>query len=95
MVIEDPAGRLARALVATSRNLVVETEAEYRVSQVKLDWSITSGLRVSGQFQNYIQARYGAVAGGTPASGGKATMSSQPQPKTPASFTDPGFSFDT
>ena len=86
---------VARALVATSRNLIVETESEYRVSQVKLDWSITSGLRISGQFQNYIQARYGAVSGGTPPSGGKATMSSQPQPKTPGSFTSPGFPFDT
>ena len=85
----------ARALVATSRNLIVETEAEYRVSQVKLDWSITSGLRVSGQFQNFIQARYGAIAGAPPPAGQRATATTQPQPKTPSDVIRPSFPFDT
>lgn len=85
----------ARALVATSRNLIVETESEYRISQVRLDWSITSGLRVSGNFQNFIQARYGGVAGTPPPAGERSTMTTQPQPKTAEDVIRPTFPFDT
>ena len=49
----------ARALVATSRNLVVETESTYRVSEVHIAWSKDSGARVTGKFHNFIEAAYG------------------------------------
>jgi hypothetical protein len=49
----------ARAIVATSRGLVVELESTYRVSEVTVDWSKDTGAKVSGKFHNFIEARYG------------------------------------
>ena len=50
---------LARAIVATSRGLVVELESTYRISEVTVDWNKDTGAKVSGKFHNFIEARYG------------------------------------
>lgn len=84
----------ARALVATSRNLVVETEAFYRVSEVKIDWSKDSGAKVRGEFHNFIEARYGETGAPPTPSGAKATTARQAAPKTPQDFVNPNFPFD-
>ena len=63
----------ARAIVATSRGLVVETESTYRCSEVEIDWGLEK-TRVKGKFHNYIEARYGSQD--KPTAPGKETRSS-------------------
>lgn len=53
----DPAYALARMIVATSRNLIFNLQNYFRASNVKFDWDINSGISVSFDFQNYIEAR--------------------------------------
>jgi hypothetical protein len=47
---------IARAVVASSTNSVVELQQFFRVSNVKFDWSMT-GLAIAFDFQNYVVAR--------------------------------------
>ena len=84
----------ARAFVATSRNLVVETESTYRVSEVKIAWSKDSGLSVRGSFHNYIEAAVDQTEPAKPQSGARSSRVPQPKPKTVASVLDPNFDFD-
>ena len=69
--VEDQ--NFARAIVATSRGLVVETESTYRCSEVEIDWGLEK-IRVKGKFHNYIEARYGSQD--KPTAPGKETRSS-------------------
>lgn len=58
---------LARAIVATARNAVVETQLTYRVFEVELSWD-NPYLKINGKAHNYIEAAYGSTAddgGGT------------------------------
>jgi hypothetical protein len=48
---------LARAIVATSRNLVANLQNFFRVKNGKFDWDVSSGVSVSFDFENYIEAR--------------------------------------
>lgn len=48
---------LALAITATSRNLVANLQNYFRVSNVKFDWDVRSGVSVSFDFANYIEAR--------------------------------------
>lgn len=48
---------LARAIVATSRNLVANLQNFFRVKNVKFDWDVASGVSVAFDFENYIEAR--------------------------------------
>lgn len=48
---------LARAIVATSRNLVANLQNFFRVKNVKFDWDVSSGVSVAFDFENYIEAR--------------------------------------
>ena len=66
----------ARAVVATSRGLVVETESTYRCSEVEIDWSLDK-TTVKGKFHNYIEARYRDESAPKPA--GKISESSATQ----------------
>lgn len=52
----DP--NLARAIVLSSRNYVKELQNTFRVSNVKFDWNISSGVKVAFDFQNYIRPRH-------------------------------------
>ena len=66
----------ARAVVAISRGLVVETESTYRCSEVEIDWSLDK-TTVKGKFHNYIEARYRDESAPRPA--GKINTSSATQ----------------
>lgn len=49
---------IARAIVATTRNALVETQSTYRVHDVSFKWS-DKGLGVDFSFHNFIEATYG------------------------------------
>lgn len=53
--VGDP--NLARVIVATSRNYVFELQNTFRTSNVKFDWDIKSGISVSFDYHNYVEAR--------------------------------------
>jgi hypothetical protein len=48
---------LARVIVATARGQVAELQRFFRVSHVSFAWSVTDGVKVSFDFQNFIEAR--------------------------------------
>ncbi len=72
----------ARAVVATSRGLVVETESTYRTSEVTVNWSKDSGARVTGKFHNFIEARYGATTPPPAQKGARTITTEQPKSKS-------------
>lgn len=47
----------ARAVIASLKKYVAELQDVYRVSNVKFDWNIASGVTVAFDFQNYIIPR--------------------------------------
>jgi hypothetical protein len=49
---------LARVIVATARNQVMELQRFFRVANVKYSWSTTTGIEIQFDFQNYVQARF-------------------------------------
>jgi len=49
---------LAKVLVGTSRGQFKGLQSVFRTSTVKYDWDINSGVGVSFDFQNYIEARF-------------------------------------
>jgi hypothetical protein len=51
----DP--QLAKAIVLSSRNYVAELQNVFRVSNVKYDWDIETGVKVAFDFANYVRAR--------------------------------------
>lgn len=53
---------LARVIVATMRNMVLELQNTYRVNTVKFDWDVAHGVTVAFDFHNYIEARNNTVA---------------------------------
>ena len=53
--VGDP--NLARVIVATSRNYVFELQNTFRTSNVKYEWDVKSGISVSFDFHNYVEAR--------------------------------------
>ncbi len=48
---------LARVVVATLRNEVLELQNTYRVNTVKYDWSVDKGISLSFDFHNYVEVR--------------------------------------
>ncbi len=48
---------LARVVVATLRNEVLELQNTYRVNTVKYDWGIDKGISLSFDFHNYVEVR--------------------------------------
>ena len=55
---------LARVLVATARNAVLETSRQtYRVANVRFSWSRDGGVEVAFDFQNYVVARAAVATG--------------------------------
>lgn len=48
---------LARVIVATMRNLVLELQDTYRVNTVKFDWDVARGITVAFDYHNYVEAR--------------------------------------
>lgn len=52
---------LPRALVASSRSSVIGQLRQFRTANVKFNWTTTSGIQISFDFQNYIVARYGVT----------------------------------
>jgi hypothetical protein len=55
---------MARVLVASNRGEVSELVRTFRVNTVKYDWSAESGVGISFDFQNYIEARYAVTPHG-------------------------------
>ena len=72
----------ARAVVATSRGLVVETESTYRTSEVTVNWNKDSGAKVTGKFHNFIEARYGATTPPPAQKGARTITTEQPKSKS-------------
>jgi hypothetical protein len=62
---------LAAAIVGTTRNYIAGLQNYFRVSNVKFEWNIKSGIAVSFDFQNYLEARNAVTPLNTP-SGKKA-----------------------
>jgi len=50
--------QLARALVAANRGEVADMQRIFRTANVKFDWNCNSGLGISFDFQNFVEARY-------------------------------------
>lgn len=50
---------LARVLVASNRGEIAQLQRTFRVANVHYDWSSTSGVAISFDFQNFLEARYG------------------------------------
>lgn len=48
---------LAAAIVGTTRNYIAGLQNYFRVSNVKFEWNIKSGIAVAFDFQNYLEAR--------------------------------------
>jgi len=51
---------LARAIVATYRGSIVETQSVYRTNEVTLNWD-DGKIHVAANFHNYIEAAYGSA----------------------------------
>lgn len=66
----DP--NLARVLVLTSRGSVVGLSNFFRVANVRFTWSAASGVEISFDFQNYVEAR--SEVGGAPSGGAPSTF---------------------
>ncbi len=61
---------LARSIVATTRNSLVEYHTTYRVNAVRFDWDVKSGISLALDFHNYVIPRnsiYPTLPTGTPA----------------------------
>lgn len=58
---------IARAIVGSRRNAVVETQSIYRTSKVNINWAKESGAKISCNFHNYIEARYDDLLTDVPA----------------------------
>lgn len=50
---------LARVIVASARSSVIDLLRSFRVANVVFSWSISSGIGVSFDFQNYFVVRFG------------------------------------
>ncbi len=59
-VVKDRIGDedLARVLVAVNRGEVSQLQKVFRTANVKFDWSAGSGVGISFDFQNFLEARY-------------------------------------
>lgn len=53
---------LANVIVATSRGTVQQLQSFFRVSNTKYSWDAKSGVKISFDFQNYVEARFKADA---------------------------------
>lgn len=78
---------VARVIVATARNSIIELQSFFRVANVKFDWNAGS-LGCSFDYQNYVEARHKVV----PSTGEnvqknvqKATKTIQKTPQQPSS----------
>lgn len=60
---------LARVVVATSRGSISAFLRQFRVSNIKYDWSTASGISVGFDFQNYFVERFADVNGQSSDSG--------------------------
>ncbi len=69
---------LARVIVATARNAVVELQSFFRVRTVKFDWSGT-GIIINFDFQNFIEARQ--RGGSTPSGANLIPPRKRPTPR--------------
>ena len=56
----DP--NLARVIVATMRNLVLELQDTYRVNTVKFDWDVSKGVSIAFDYHNYLETRNNITA---------------------------------
>jgi len=54
---------LVRAVVASSRNQILETQQVYRCCEASFRWDIKSGVSLSLEFQNFIEARWSDTLG--------------------------------
>jgi len=59
------AADMARVIVAQSRGGILQLQTFFRVSVVRFEWAKDSGISISFDFQNYVEAR-DAVAGSNP-----------------------------
>lgn len=50
---------LARVLVASARSSVVDLLRTFRVANVRFSWSLTQGIQLAFDFQNYFVVRHG------------------------------------
>ncbi len=55
---------LARVVVAAARGRIPELQPFFRLATARYAWSASSGLTISGDFQNYIEVRGDGVAKG-------------------------------
>jgi hypothetical protein len=55
---------LARVLVAANRGQISQLQQTFRAHTVRFSWDKDSGIGVEFDFQNYIESRNGAAAGG-------------------------------
>jgi hypothetical protein len=51
--------KLARALVEFNRGKILALQKTFRVSNVKYDWDVDSGVSIAFDFQNFVEIRYG------------------------------------
>lgn len=56
---------LAQVLVATSLGSIVGLDSTFRTQNVKFDWDVHSGVAISFDFQNYVEARYSPGGSGS------------------------------
>lgn len=76
----------ARAIVASRRDIVVETQSIYRLSKISGRWNAlgsSPSLSIHGEFHNFIEARYGPKGIAPTKSKIRTVVASQAKPKTP------------
>lgn len=79
---------LARVLVASARNSVVELTRFFRVNNVRLVWDAATGAQVSFDFQNYVESRNDVTPKQAPA-GKPKRITVGPRPPVRFDFDEP------
>ena len=52
-------GRLARVIVASTRGSITQLQSIFYTEVVKFDWDASTGIEISGDFKNYVEAQLG------------------------------------